>query len=66
MTKATREYFRPSEAKSVIGVSRSTIYKWAKENKIKLRHHCGMSFVKMSEIEKLLNPMGDQVEDGAR
>jgi len=57
--RTNTEYFRPAEAKQVIGVSRSTIYKWAKEGLITLRKHGGMTFVSMKEVRQILEPMGD-------
>ncbi|WP_299945259.1 helix-turn-helix domain-containing protein [uncultured Ruegeria sp.] len=57
------EYFRPSEAKSVVGVSRATIYNWAKEGKITILKHGSMSFVRMSEIRKIIDPLGDHLGD---
>jgi len=57
------QYFRPADAKSVIGVSRSTIYKWRKEGKLTISKHGGMSFVSMAEVNKIINPLGDQLGD---
>ncbi len=57
------EYFRPSEAKSVVGVSRSTIYEWAKQKRIKIHKVGTMSFVKMSEVRKIIEAVGDQMGD---
>lgn len=48
------EYFRPSDAKAVIGVSRATIYNWAKEGKITILKHGSMSFVRMSEVRGII------------
>lgn len=63
MTATNTEYFRPADAKAVIGVSRSMIYKWAKEGRITLRKHGGMSFVSMKEVRKIIDPLGDQLGD---
>lgn len=63
MGEPTTEYFRPSDAQKVIGVSRSTIYNWHKKGKLTLRKHCGMSFVSMAEVKKILEPLGDQLGD---
>ena len=52
------EYFRPSDAKKVCGVSRSTIYKWHKQGLITITKHGGMSFVSMKEVRELLTPLG--------
>lgn len=57
------EYFRPSEAKAVIGVSRSTIYQWAKDKKIKIHKVGAMSFVRMSEVREIIEALGDQMGD---
>lgn len=63
MAKIDRQLFRPSQAPHVIGVSRSTIYKWAHAGKITLQSFCGMTFVDMEEIRKNMTPLGDQLED---
>ncbi|MEP5730856.1 MAG: helix-turn-helix domain-containing protein [Sulfitobacter sp.] len=57
------EYFRPADAKAVVGVSRSTIYNWAKEGRITIVKCAGMSFVRMSEVRKIIDPLGDQLGD---
>jgi len=53
------EFFRPADAKQVIGVSRTTIYDSAKNKKITIYKHAGMSFVSMAEVRKLLGAVGD-------
>jgi hypothetical protein len=49
------------KAPDVIGVSRSTIYRWAKQKKITLKDFCGMTFVDMNEIRQKMGV--DQMED---
>lgn len=61
MADAIREFFRPSQAPHVIGVSRDTIYRWQREGKIKLTKLHGITLVPMSEIRKHLEPVGDQL-----
>lgn len=63
MSQPQTEYFRPSDAKSVVGVSRSTIYKWANQGKLDIEKHGGMSFVSMAQFRGILNPLGDQLGD---
>ncbi|MBM2322698.1 MULTISPECIES: helix-turn-helix transcriptional regulator [Marivita] len=61
MSKIDRQLFRPHQAPDVIGVSRSTIYRWAKQKKITLKEFCGMTFVDMNEIREKMRV--DQMED---
>lgn len=53
-TDRTRAYFRPSEAKDVIGVSRATIYNWQKRGLITIHKVSGMAFVSMEECRELI------------
>jgi len=55
------EYFRPSEAKAVVGVSRSMIYKWKKQGLLELVKYGGMSFVRMEDVRKIIDPDGGPV-----
>lgn len=57
------EYFRPADAKSVVGVSKSTIYNWQAAGLLTIHKHGGMSFVAMADVRKIINPMGDQLGD---
>ena len=57
------EYFRPADAKSVVGVSKSTIYNWKAAGLLTIHKHGGMSFVSMADVRKIINPLGDQLGD---
>lgn len=61
MSKIDRQLFRPHQAPDVIGVSRTTIYRWAKLGKITLKPFNGMVFVDMNEIREKMRV--DQMED---
>lgn len=63
MPEPKRELFRPSQAPDVIGVSRDTIYRWARDGKIHLHDLFGIKFVDMAEIRKNMKPLGDQLGD---
>ncbi|WP_296763788.1 helix-turn-helix domain-containing protein [Sediminimonas sp.] len=41
---------RPSQAPQVFGVSRATIYRWAKAGHITLYHRGGMAFVRVDDV----------------
>lgn len=62
-SQTNTEYFRPSEAKAVVGVSRSTIYKWKAAGLLDIHKHGGMAFVSMQQVRKIINPLGDQLGD---
>ena len=51
-----REYFRPSQAPEVIGVSRDTIYRWARQDKIDLLDMHGITVVSMRQIREAVKP----------
>ena len=62
-SKINTEYFRPSDAKAVVGVSRATIYKWKAQGLLNITKHGGMAFVSMREVRKIIDPLGDQLGD---
>lgn len=57
------EYFRPADSKTVVGVSRSTIYEWVKQKRLKIHKVGNMSFIRMDDVRKIIEPMGDQMGD---
>lgn len=57
------EYFRPSDAQAVVGVSKSTIYNLKKKRGLPIEKIGGMSFVSVAAFRKLMNPLGDQLGD---
>ena len=61
MTKT--EYFRPSDAQAVVGVSKSTIYNLKKTRGLPIEKIGGMSFVSVAAFRKLMNPLGDRLGD---
>jgi len=51
MTKhAAPLFFRPVDAPRLLGISRSTIYRWTKAGHIKMYKRGSMSFLRTSEV----------------
>lgn len=51
-------YVRVSQALERFGVHRSTIYRWAKDNKLRIYKHGAISVVKVAEITALFEGEG--------
>lgn len=56
-------YFRSADAKEVVGMSRSTLYRLKQEGKIKVRKVGNMTFFSIAEVKGLIEGMGDQTGD---
>lgn len=56
-------YIRPGQAPAVFGVSRSTIYKWAKKGHVRIYKQGEISLVKVTEVENFITGLGDQLGD---
>jgi excisionase family DNA binding protein len=64
---ASREVFlSPREAAELVGVSRQTIIAWARQGRLSLAQPGPKSFrFRLSEVEALLTPVGDQGHEDA-
>lgn len=45
---------RPLQARSVFGVSRDTIYRWAKQGHVRLYQRGGMTFLRVDEVRDFI------------
>lgn len=56
-------YARPSDSAQVFGVSRATLYRWAKAGAFRIYKRGTASFVKISEVCAYIEGLGDQLGD---
>jgi predicted DNA-binding transcriptional regulator AlpA len=56
-------YFRPAEARAIVGVSRSTLYRWKQQGLVRLYKIGGVAFFSLEEIQAFIANLGDGVED---
>jgi predicted site-specific integrase-resolvase len=56
-------YFRPAEARAIVGVSRSTLYRWKQQGLVRLYKIGGVAFFSLEEIQAFIAKMGDNMED---
>lgn len=54
-------YIRPVRAQEVFGVHRATLYRWAKDGHITIHKRGSASFVRVDEVMKYIEGLGDQV-----
>jgi hypothetical protein len=52
---------RPTNAKFHVGVSRATIYRWAKKGHIKLYKRFSMTFFDVAEVQDFIKGLGGQL-----
>ena len=52
---------RPVDAPNLFGISRSTIYRWAKKGHLKIHKRAGMSFVLVQDVLDHIKGLGDQL-----
>lgn len=56
-------YIRPVRSKEVFGVHRCTLYRWAADGHIKIYKRGAASFVRVDEVIKYIEGLGDQLGD---
>jgi predicted DNA-binding transcriptional regulator AlpA len=56
-------YFRPSDAKNAVGISRPTLYRLKQKGLIKTRKVGNMAFFSVAEVKSVIENMGDQMGD---
>ncbi len=64
--EATSEpiYCRPARAPEIFGFSRSTLYRLIEKHRIKIhRPSRNISLVRVSDVRKCIEGLGDQLED---
>lgn len=54
MTSITERFYTPKKAAEYVGVSRSTIYLWVKQGRLKQRKLGGRLFFEKVELDNLL------------
>ena len=54
-----RIYFRPVECQELFGIHLSTLYRWAKNERIKIHKAGRMSLVKVADMERLIEGQAD-------
>lgn len=52
-------FVRPYQVQAIFGIHSSTLYRWAAEGLITIHKRGTMSFVRASELERLITKMGD-------
>jgi excisionase family DNA binding protein len=53
-TPAPRLALRPLEAADALGVDRTTLYRWARDGRIRFARIAGTTLVPMTEIDRIL------------
>ena len=56
-------YFRGIDARDVVGISRSTLYRMKQQGLIQPRKVGGMSFFSVAQVKSIIEGVGDQVGD---
>ena len=55
-------YFRPADSHKVVGVSRSTIYRWKQSGLISSRKIGGMGFSTVAGVKSIIDKEGGNLE----
>lgn len=61
--KASPIFTRICQVQEVFGIHRTTIYRMEKDGKITIHRRGNQSFVRVSDMERLITGMGDQMGD---
>ena len=59
----TRRYFRPSQAQDLYGISRTTLYRWLKDDSIRTLKQGNCRMIEVASFEQYLEKSDVEVGD---